>query len=574
MLAADWKVQQGKATQAVRDAVRSFPVAGQRLRDEAVRFLGTAGLVGLGFLGLFILHQATLWAAVRPAVAFERAKVVVYTAELVWDATARVGNAGLQMVDAVIPLWNAGSHYVIEPGIYILLDLLALIFTQEPYPGLIKETDVPYAGFTCSSDTSTVSPAWCGRFEYYETRLRDADEGGFQSGSIVLGTATARRLQSATGESLVPVIDVGTVVPGLSGLTSSTVTLVGSVADVLLYVSYTVLSEVAVLLWDMVFIMSKALANVLLSIVRSNMLETVINFAVDLIVILILEIALPMLLATIDLLMCAIDLFFPNGWDTQLQCIDEHCFETDSDAVADLIVFTSVPIVWQRFKAVLSATINSNTGKQYGLSNLPNMDWVDTPSPTLPAAVCAECFVCKVPEVRLVSLLIMTIVGCVKPANVRRFTGGSEDVCRTGGAWYTDHACGPADGSMEFLTDAQWAAEFTAHRRYDETLVQAFAGTFAKRARELGGAGSVDGQTAENIANAWFLREQNIAVAEGDEAAKFYRLVCNEARVQREAAGVPLTGADNEPVFWTGPDFTDYSDGSMAYESTRFLYDA
>lgn len=77
------------------------------------------------------------------------------------------------------------------------------------------------------------------------------------------------------------------------------------------------------------------------------------------------------------------------------RCIEEHCFESDSDAVADLIVFTSVPIVWQRFKAVLSATINSNTGKTYGLSNLPNMDWVDTPSATLPAAVCAECFVCK-----------------------------------------------------------------------------------------------------------------------------------------------------------------------------------
>ena len=320
MRAADWKVQQGKATQAVSDAVRSFPVAGRRLRDELVRFVGTVGLVGLGFLGLFILHQATLWAAVRPAVAFERAKVVVYTAELVWDGTARVGNAGLQMVDAVIPLWNAGSHYVVEPAIYVLLDVMALIFTQEPYPGLIKESDVPYAGFTCSPDASTVSPAWCGRFEYYETRLRDADASGFQSGSIVLGTATARRLQAATGESLIPVIDVSTVVPGLSGLTSSMVTLVGSVADVVLYVVYTVLSEVAVLLWDTVFIMAKYLGYVLLVIVRSGMLETIINFAVDLIVILVLEIALPMLLATIDLLMCAIDLFFPSGWDTQLQC--------------------------------------------------------------------------------------------------------------------------------------------------------------------------------------------------------------------------------------------------------------
>ena len=174
---------------------------------------------------------------------------------------------------------------------------------------------------------------------------------------------------------------------------------------------------------------------------------------------------------------------------------------------------------------------------------------------------------------RLISLLVMTIVGCVKPANLQRFTGGSEDVCRTGRVVHRPRLRPRRrlDGVSQRRAVGR---RVLAHRRYDETLVQAFAGTFAKRARQLGGAGSVDGQTAENIANAWFLREQNLAVAEGDEAAKFYRLVCNEARAQREAAGVPLTGADNEPVFWTGPDFTDYSGGSMAYESTRFLYDA
>ena len=100
------------------------------------------------------------------------------------------------------------------------------------------------------------------------------------------------------------------------------------------------------------------------------------------------------------------------------------------------------------------------------------------------------------------------------------------------------------------------------------------AALFAKRAREMGGAGSVDGQTAQMIADAWFTREQNPDAAEGDEAAKFYRLICREARIQRQAAGVPLTGADNEPVFWTGPEFVDYEGGSMIYETTRFLYDA
>lgn len=320
MRAADWKVQQGKATQAVTDAVQSFPVAGQRLRDEGVRFLGTTGLVSLGFLGLFILHQATLWAAVRPAVAFERAKAVVAFTEILWNAGARLGNAQMQILDAVIPLWNAGSHYIVEPAVYICLDVLSLIFTNEQYTGLISEADVPYAGFKCSKDPNTASPAWCGQFDFYEAKLSDADAGGFLSGSIVLGTATARRLQESTGEDIIPVIDISAVLPGIAGLAASMITLMGSLSDVFFYVTYTVLSEAAVMIWDTVFVISKALGNVLLAIVRSGMLETIINFAIDLIVILLIEVALPLLFVSIDLLMCAIDLFFPVGWDSQLQC--------------------------------------------------------------------------------------------------------------------------------------------------------------------------------------------------------------------------------------------------------------
>jgi len=179
----------------------------------------------------------------------------------------------------------------------------------------------------------------------------------------------------------------------------------------------------------------------------------------------------------------------------------------------------------------------------------------------------------QVPEVRLISLLVMTIVGCTSPANLRKFTGGSEDLCRAGGAWYAERACGPSDGSSDFLTDAQWADRYTAHRNHDEAAVQHFAGVFARRAREMGGAGSVDGYVAESIANAWFLRGEAYAVAEGDEAAKMYRLVCKEARAQLSHAGVAQTDADGQPSFWTGSTFVQYPVGSLAYETTRFLYD-
>ena len=211
-----------------------------------------------------------------------------------------------------------------------------------------------------------------------------------------------------------PVIDLGAVLPGLVGLSSAVITLIGSVAGVGVPWS-AVLSEVAVLLWDTVFIVSKALMSVLLTIVRSGMLEVVINFGIDLLLILVLEIAMPMLFVSVDLLMCAIDLFFqrlgraaavraeprapphpppaatrrpPRGPG---RCIDNHCFEASPTRSPD------PDRVHQRSSGVGALQVHpfghnkQQRGKQYGLSTLPGLDWVDTPAPTLTGAVCAEC---------------------------------------------------------------------------------------------------------------------------------------------------------------------------------------
>jgi len=316
---ADYVTQRAKSTDALRRALLSFPQAARALVRALVSFAGVAGIVSLAFLGLFILHQATLWASVRPAVAFERAKLIVYVAEISWNYFALYFHALAEVSDVLIPLWNAASNYVVEPAVYITLDVISVIFTGKEYAGLVSEDDVPYAGFSCTKDGG--GPAWCGQFDYYEERLRDADaSGAFATESIVLGTATARRLQEATGDTIIPVLDMSVLLPGIAGLSSSMITLVGSVADVVMHVLYTVLSEVAVLLWDTVFIVVKALTNVLLAIVRSGMLETIINFGIDLMLILVLEIAMPLLFVAVDLLLCAMDLFFPTGWDNQLRC--------------------------------------------------------------------------------------------------------------------------------------------------------------------------------------------------------------------------------------------------------------
>ena len=61
-------------------------------------------------------------------------------------------------------------------------------------------------------------------------------------------------------------------------ITAAMITLVGSLADVVMHVIYTVVTEAAVLLWDAFMTITRALINVVLAIVRSGMLETIITF--------------------------------------------------------------------------------------------------------------------------------------------------------------------------------------------------------------------------------------------------------------------------------------------------------
>lgn len=285
-------------------------------------------------------------------------------------------------------------QYIIEPGVYIALDIFALLFTGNSYGGVITESSVPYAGFVC--DETVSSQQWCGSFDYYEQRLQNADQSGstFVDNSIVLGSATSRRLSELTGEVIVPVLDMSALTDGLSVLTSAFVTIGGSLADSLLHIVYTVLSEVAVLLIDVVFILAKELAKVVLMVVRSGLLEQLITLAVDIIVIYAIQVWLPTIFAMIDALLCVLDLFQPAGWPEQMKCMDQRCFESESDALSDLIVFTSAPIVWDTIYSAMEATINSKTGRRiFGndFSVPPNTFAPDT-IPALTAGGCAECF--------------------------------------------------------------------------------------------------------------------------------------------------------------------------------------
>lgn len=86
-----------------------------------------------------------------------------------------------------------------------------------------------------------------------------------------------------------------------------------------------------------------------------------------------------------------------DTWDADLECVASTCFK-GGDAAADIFVFLSAPVLWQRFALILQATLNSRTGRSFigggpvdmGISNMEKV------FPSLSGEGCVACFSCKV----------------------------------------------------------------------------------------------------------------------------------------------------------------------------------
>ena len=113
-------------------------------------------------LVLFIVHQLFLWVDQDPDTAFQRAALFLEVVEVVWDTVGIAWNAATDIVNsAVIPIWNAGSFYIVEPAVVLVLEVFSLAFARKHWTGLYDEADFPYAGFDCLKDE--LSAEWCGK---------------------------------------------------------------------------------------------------------------------------------------------------------------------------------------------------------------------------------------------------------------------------------------------------------------------------------------------------------------------------------------------------------------------------
>lgn len=309
-----WAVVTRQLTQLPR-------VAGQ------ISGIGLYVLAGsLGFLAVFLIHQLLLWASMNPSQAFENAKTFYFILELTWDTFQAIANAALEVVNVFIPGWNAIAQKAITPVVYIVLDILCLVFFQEKYPGIIAERDIPFRGFYCDPNDAS-SREFCGEFTYYYDKLYDSDLSGegVVNGSLVFSPATGRRLSDAVVTPLVPLLDM-TMITGAIQLVVTTFIVVGSqLVDVALHVAYTILSELATLILDLVWTLLNALIDIVLMLVRSGLLEKLITFAIDITIIYYIELFIPQVMYGINMFLCLVNLVFgQNTWDAQLECAAYH----------------------------------------------------------------------------------------------------------------------------------------------------------------------------------------------------------------------------------------------------------
>ena len=514
------------------------------------------------------------WIDQEPETAFNQAATFFGILEVVWDTTSVVFNSAVDIINVgLIPVWNSAVYYIVEPILSLALEIFSVVFLRQSFPGVLPD-DFGYTGVDCTASADAM--AWCGRYDHYAKELESEENAPYYAAqsqtykgmgeataaarrslliaaasneTYVFGLSTARRLRALADDSddiPLPAMRLGPLVEALDALSTFFLSIFPMLCDMFFAIAQEVLITSFSVIMDVIQIVLEQLMTTAKMLIKSGILTTLMGVGVDFLVIMFTELALPLLFAAIDLLMCVLDLFAPSGWNAQLECVEDTCFKGPS-ITTDLLVFTGVPIVLHRFTAIMDAMLNSRTGKRFsngfktgefttkgrtkdGITGTP----IDNEEPetasggnpinefsladdfadflgTSASDKCAQCFVCKVifgntqtqshythdiqvtstlnpnqvPEVRLLWLLAASIGSLFSSSGFNTFTGNVTDHCLANGSWYAD-ACGPR--GAEALPYRQWrAGQYTAgFAQIDGRLFDVFAAFLIDMAEEAG----------------------------------------------------------------------------------------
>ena len=307
--------------------------------------------VAIGLTALFILHSVTIWLSTDPVIAFHNARLYAGYTSTGWNSVRTLYNGGKKIAFYWVPGWNTWAKHMVEPGIYIGLDVISQVFAGHHYEGIIRDVDdgeggVPFRGHYCGNairndaggvagyeqrtDETTVycsfkaAEMWAG--ELGVTESADPVNAISNGSTLLFSTAHARKLQemftepNIEGDSMFPALNLGPVLEAVQEISGVMSMIQTTAYDIAAHVIFTVLSELAVVLWNLIQVLIRALASVVMSLVNSGALQTIIKAGLDLLMTLVVYVALPLLMAIIDLIMCIINFTQPSTWPEQLDC--------------------------------------------------------------------------------------------------------------------------------------------------------------------------------------------------------------------------------------------------------------
>ena len=512
---------------------------------------------------LFVLWELTLWFEADPEESFDRATTALLVMEAVWDSLRLVFNAIADIFNSVlIPTYNAGAHYVIEPTILLVIEVFSLVFLRRSWTGVIpNEID----GFDCSTPQGA---RFCGLYEAYVDEISNSAPGNESS---VLSPRTLRRLVELSQSDglqaevlLFPEFDISGLTDGLTKFLGTVVVITAPIADVAMSIARVIVSKTAVFVYDAISIAITMVIEVLKFMMESGLLKMILDYGFDYITILVMHWLIPLFFAVLAFIKCVLSLFQPSTWGEQLICADRVCFQGDG-AASDLLIFTSVPVVVRQFGIAIEALVNSRTGRRFSPGFALDMgqkvaDLFKNMFKSESASACAACLSCKFPELRFVWLLVTVSVSVFSESSFGQFSGNVSATCQDNGTWY-ELACGPRGAGADVLPFRVWRERFPlGFHEYDESMYEHYAGRFASRAEEL--RGSPVGEEAKLAAEAWFLRD-GVSKTGDDEAAGFLYEACKLMRSTE-------LGADMD----FGPSYSTTAGNSIASISGHFLYEA
>lgn len=302
-----------------------FEAFGAEVYETATVFL-SANAIGsfailIALFVLFVVHQFFLWMSTDPVRAFHLAKIVASGVSSVWNTLRVIYNGWVDVVTALMPSINVVGIHVVQPTIFMVLDVVSLVFTGNGYGGIIKDTS-GFQGHVC--DGSAGSAGWCAVQAKYASDLGAVEAEGsnvIQNGTaIVMSTAQARRLQALTGESLIGTLPIQPLIDVITDIVGVLILFGAQAADIATHVVWTLLHEIAKLLYNLAMLLIRVVGSLVLQVFASGIVQNLFKIGLDILMVLVIHVALPLLLAVLDLIMCIINFAMPGTWPDQLRC--------------------------------------------------------------------------------------------------------------------------------------------------------------------------------------------------------------------------------------------------------------